>query len=147
MAAAIRGLCTAAKAGVQMSGNVLNSVLSADRRRAVDVLMATGDQQAAAAAAQVTDRTIRRWLGEPLFVAALQEAQTALLDAATADLVRASGAAVALLRRTVDNVDAPLALRIRAAGMLLDSVLRWRELRDLEVRLSALEEAIRAKGN
>ena len=143
MAAAIRGLCTAAKAGVQMSGNVLDPV----RRRAVDVLMATGDQQAAAAAAQVTDRTIRRWLLEPVFVAALQEAQAALLDAATSDLVRASGAAVALLRRTVDNVDAPLALRIRAAGMLLDSVLRWREVRDIEVRLSALEEVIRAKGN
>jgi hypothetical protein len=123
------------------------SVLDPGRRRAVDVLMATGDQQAAAAAAQVSDRTIRRWLGEPLFMAALQEAQAALLDAATADLVRASGVAVALLRRTVDNVDAPLALRIRAAGMLLDSVLRWRELRDLEVRLAALEEAIRAKGN
>lgn len=117
------------------------NVLTPDRRRALDALLATGDQQQAAAAAGVTDRTIRRWLVEPAFVAALQEAQGALLDATTNDLVRASGGAVGLLRRTVENVDAPLALRIRAAGILLDSTLRWRELRDIERRLAALEAA------
>jgi hypothetical protein len=88
----------------------------------------------------VNDRTLRRWLGEPDFVAALDLAQGAMLDRVTVDLVRASSGAVALLRSVCEDTNCKTALRLRAAQILLDSVLRWRELRDIERRLTALEE-------
>lgn len=118
-----------------------SNILTPDRRRAIDCLLATGDQQQAAAAAGVTDRTIRRWVLEPAFAAALQTAQDQQLDRVTGDLVRAAGGAVALLEATINNTDAALGLRLQAARTLLDAALRWRELRAIEQRLAALEAA------
>lgn len=118
-----------------------NALLSVKQRTAVDALLAHGDQRQAARAAGVSDRTLRRWLHEPDFAAAVTDAQDAALDAVTADLVRAAGGAVALLAATVDNEDAALGLRLQAARTLLDAALRWRELRGIEQRLAALEAA------
>ena len=128
-----------------MGAKPLN-VLSLDRCRAIDELLASGNQTAAAAAAGITHRTLRRWLTEPAFVAALDAAQDQLLDNVTVDLVRAASGAVALLDRVVSDPDAKTALRIRAAAILLDSVLRWRELRTVSRRLDALEQIFKEDG-
>ena len=122
-----------------MTGNVL---LSVKQQAALDSLIADGDQVKAARAAGVNARTIRRWLLEPAFAAALQTSQDATLDQVTADLVTAAGGAVALLASTVGNTDAALGLRLQAARTLLDAALRWRELRGIERRLDALEQAL-----
>lgn len=120
----------------------MNVLLSAQQRRALDVLLAGGDKHAAAQAARVNPRTLRKWMRDPAFLAALTSAQDATLDAVTNDLVRAAGGAVALLAATIDNTDAALALRLQAARTLLDAALRWRELRGIERRLEALEDAL-----
>lgn len=119
-----------------------NTLLSVKQRAAVDALLAHGDQTQAARAAGVNQRTLRRWMHEPDFAAALTQAQDTVLDKVTADLVRAAGGAVALLADTVDNTDAALGLRLQAARTLLDAALRWRELRSIEQRLQALEDAL-----
>lgn len=123
-----------------MGSKSLN-VLSSDRQRAINELLASGNQTKAAEAAGVTGRTLRRWLCEPAFVAALDEAQNQLLDDVTNDLVRASHDAVALLHRIVKDPNAKPSLQIRAAQIVIDSVLRWQELRDFDRRLTALEES------
>lgn len=120
----------------------MNVLLSAQQRRALDVLLAGGDKPTAAQAAKVNPRTLRKWMRDPAFLAALTSAQDATLDAVTNDLVRAAGGAVALLAGTVHNPDAALALRLQAARTLLDAALRWRELRGIERRLEALEQAL-----
>jgi transposase-like protein len=120
------------------------ALITVKQQAALDSLLADGDQVKAARAAGVNDRTLRRWMHDPAFAAALQQAQDATLDAVTSDLVRAAGGAVALLRETVDNADAALGLRLQAARTLLDAALRWRELRGIERRLDALEQAINA---
>ena len=79
-----------------------NTLLTVKQRAAVDALLAHGDQRQAARAAGVNDRTLRRWMHDPLFAAALQEAQDTALDQVTGDLVRAASGAVALLAATVD---------------------------------------------
>jgi hypothetical protein len=121
---------------------VTNVLISAKQQLALDVLLAGGDNPTAARAARVNERTIRKWMREPAFLAALTSAQDATLDQVTTDLVKAAGGAVALLKATVDNTDAALGLRLQAARTLLDAALRWRELRDVERRLDALEQAI-----
>ena len=119
-----------------------NVLLSVHQRKALDVLLAGGDKLTAAQAGGVNPRTLRKWMRDPAFLAALTDAQDTALDAVTTDLVRAAGGAVGLLATTVDNEDAPLALRIQAARTLLDAALRWHELRAIERRLEALERAI-----
>jgi hypothetical protein len=114
-------------------------LLAAEQRRAIDTLLATGDVNAAAAAAGCHVRTLQRWRQEPAFAAALQAAQDAQLDATAAVLAGATVEAVALLRRVVGNDAAQLSHRLRAAGTLLDASLRWHELRSLTQRIAALE--------
>ena len=119
-----------------------NALLSAQQRAAIDALLAHGDQTKAAKVAGVNERTLRRWMHVPAFVAALTAAQDATLDQVTNDLVKAAASAVALLAGTVDNTDAALGLRLQAARTLLDAALRWRELRGIERRLEALEQTL-----
>lgn len=129
-----------------MSDSVTRDLLNHAQQRAVDALLAGGDVAAAAAAAGVTDRTIQRWRKEPAFLAALQMAQDAALDRTAGALVAASGAAVALLRRVVEDDAAQMSHRLRAAGTLLDATLRWHELRSISQRLAQLEQQVGFSG-
>ena len=129
-----------------MSGSNGNNGLGPEKRKALDVLLATGNQTEAAAAANVHDRTLRRWLAsDPAFTQALYEAQGQALDSVTSALVYTSRGAVELLRETIDNENAKLPLRMKAAQIVLDACLRWHELRSLTQRIEALEEAQRGK--
>jgi len=119
-----------------------NVLISAKQQLALDVLLASGDRARAAQAAGVNDRTLRKWLHEPAFLAALQTSQDATMDQVTAALVTAAGGAVALLASMVDNTAVAPGLRAQAARTLLDAALRWRELRGIERRLDALEQAL-----
>ena len=128
-----------------MAGSNGNGI-GPEKRKALDVLLATGNVTDAAEAAGVHDRTLRRWLAtDPAFMAALYEAQGQALDSVTAALVYTSRGAVELLRQTIDNPDAKLALRMKAAQLVLDACLRWHELRSLTQRVESLEEAQRVK--
>ena len=119
--------------------------LSAEQRRALDALLGGADTLEAARAAGCSERTLMRWKAEPTFRQALQDAQDAALDATTGALVSASMASVALLRRVVENDNAQLSHRLRAAGTLLDATLRWHELRSVAQRVAALEGATHGK--
>ena len=114
-------------------------VLSPEKMRALFALLATGDVADASKASGASERTVARWRNEPAFMAALRSAQDAMLDATAAQLVSASSASVKLLKDTVENESAQLSHRLRAAATLLDSALRWVEMRSLTSRVAALE--------
>ena len=61
--------------------------LSASQRRAVLAVMATRTTVAAAEKAEVSLRTLHRWLGDPAFQAALTEAEAELQTVATRQLL------------------------------------------------------------
>ena len=126
-------------------GAVSTGVLTTDRLKAIDVIVAGGDDTAAAVAAGVTSRTIRRWKGEPAFADAIIRAQDELLEKTSIELTRSAQFAVALLRQFLADVAMKPQIRLRAAEILLNSTLRWRELKDVERRLAALEDAINAR--
>lgn len=116
------------------------NVLSNDRMLAVEAIVGGGDDTAAALAASVTPRTIRRWRQEPAFADAILRAQDEMLEKVSVDLARTARGAVALLRIFLTDANMKPQIRLRAAEILLNSTLRWRELRDIERRLAALEE-------
>ena len=120
-------------------GSTSTNFLSTDRLAAIDAIVAGGDDTAAALAANVTPRTIRRWKGEPAFADAIIRAQDEMLERVSVDLARTARYAVGLLRQFLADASMKPVIRVRCAEILLSSTLRWRELRDIERRLAALE--------
>lgn len=117
------------------------SKLSAKQHRALSALLTSKSVAEAAAATGLGERTIYRWLTDPAFRQALSAAEGELIDAATRRLLTLQGTALDTLEAVLGDEDASAGVRIRAAQMVLDHLLKLRELRDIEQRLQALEAA------
>lgn len=71
--------------------------------RAVGALATTGDVRVAAKPAQVSERTLRRWLTQPEFQAELNKAETELVRTATRRLERLVSKALGILEAVMDD--------------------------------------------
>lgn len=112
--------------------------------RAIAALLTTRSVSDAAAHVGISERTMFRWLAEPTFRRELADAEHELLDAAQRQLLLLQTDAISVLATMLRDADAPHAARLRAAQIVLDSLLKLRELRDLERRLTAIENAMEA---
>ena len=119
--------------------------LTSKQRKALAAIAGGCNLEDAALAAQVSSRTLYRWLEQSLFVSELRKLQrisaTEHMSVLSAELTR---------NRTVmtgarDDIEAPWAIRLRAAQALENSLLMWRESTDFEERLAALEAAYNAE--
>jgi hypothetical protein len=91
----------------------------------------------------ISERTIRRWLdSDPTFPQLVSSIRARALERAAGMLARGSAQAVRTLRDLMDP-SKPDTVRLSAARAWLDSVLRVRELVEIEARLVALEERAR----
>lgn len=99
---------------------------------------ANKSQQAACDAVGVPVRTLQNWLLDAEFQADLRQAEQALVSSAARRLLTLSDDAIAALAENLEPYTKPAA-QLRAAELVLSHVLKWRELGDLEARLSALE--------
>jgi hypothetical protein len=102
--------------------------------------LATGRTHAqAAAAANVSERTVNRRMSDPAFKARVRKARGAMVAAASgklaANMTAAADALVLLL------ADADPTVRLRAATKLIELGVRTAELVDLEHRVQELEKA------
>jgi hypothetical protein len=90
-------------------------------------------------AAGVSGRTVRRWLEDGRFRGEVARLRGALLDQTTGRLADAAIGAVATLTESL-AADSE-AVRVRAARAILAATLRYKEVLDLEQRVSKLEAA------
>jgi len=120
----------------------MSAKLSTAQRKALGALLSGADQDTTAAAAGVTERTIRRWQNEPLFAAALRAGQDQAIDAAVTSLTAAMRTAVQTLSGVMTDPDASNRVRVSAANAVLANGMKLIELRDLAERIAALEERI-----
>ena len=128
-----------------MAGN--GSELSAKQHRTISALLSTKSVIEAAAATGQGERTIYRWLSEPAFRQALSAAEGDLIDVATRRLLQLQGGALDTLEALLsDETDASAGVRLRAAQVVLDHLLKLREMRDIEQRLQALEASTAERG-
>lgn len=110
------------------------------KRRAITAFLETGSTAEAAEAANVTQRTVQRWLQDPTFAQALAEAEagelanTARLMAGNA--VKAAGALVEVL----EDTESSRKERIAAAKVFLTSLPNLRLLGSLEQKILDLEQ-------
>jgi site-specific recombinase XerD len=115
------------------------SHLSVRQQRAIEQLLTAESLTQAAVAAGISRRTLTRWLADPAFVAALEQAGSEAVANAARKLSGLSETAVEELRSILENGSTEV-VRLRAIEMVLAHALRWRELADLERRVAALEE-------
>jgi hypothetical protein len=126
---------------VSESDNKPIKELSSAQRKAIPHMLAARTMEDAAKAAGVSVRTLQRWHSEPLFYATLAAAETDAIDYSVRQLILLSDKAVESLKVVLEDEAANPATKIRASLGVLDSLIKLRELRNLEARLSALERA------
>lgn len=97
----------------------------------------------AAALAGVKRRQAHRWLREPAVQAAVRERSAEAVRRAAAALEQAGRDAALTLVAALEAEHWPV--RLRAAELLLDRLLKFREHLDLEARIAALEERLRER--
>ena len=114
------------------------------QQRAVVALLQTRNIAEASAQTGIPTRTMYRWLREEPFRLAVLAAEGEAIDAATRRLVGLQTKALDVLDGLLDAANPP-AIRLRAAQSVLDILLEYRELRNLEERLSRLEAALDAQ--
>ena len=115
--------------------------LSTKQHLAIAALLAHPTVGAAAIAAGCGNRTLRRWLVDPDFRRELVAAELDLIDSAVRLMVSDIEANAKVMRTIRDDPTNGPAVRLRAAVAIADDLLRWRELRNVEARLGALEVA------
>ncbi len=113
--------------------------LTGKQHQAIRAMLSSSTVTAAAAKVGVNERTMRRWLDNEVFRVALLAAEESLIDHATRRLVAGQEMAIGILFDTMDGTIQPDAVKLRAAQIALEHLVKLRMLRDVERRLSALE--------
>lgn len=106
---------------------------------ALAALVSSGSVQEAAKAAGVATKTVHAWLYQPAFKAALRQMELDALESFSRSLVALAELTATAIRDGL--TDESITVRLRAAGMVLDGILRTRELLTLEQRVAELEAA------
>jgi gamma-glutamyl:cysteine ligase YbdK (ATP-grasp superfamily) len=114
--------------------------LTPRQHKAISALLLAPTLKAAAEQAGCAERTLRGWLSEPAFAAALAAAEGQAIDAATRRLIALQDSAVDALEQVLADAKTSAAVRVRASAVVLEYLLKLRELRNMEQRLSRLEE-------
>jgi len=113
--------------------------LNTNQRRAIAALLTSKSIKAAAELADVGERTLYRWLTLPEFRTELSQHEGATIDQAARRLVELGEKAIDELESILGNTQAAEGLKLRAAQTVLDYLLKLRELRNIEQRLTELE--------
>jgi uncharacterized protein YcaQ len=121
-----------------MAGAV-NDILSPDQEQAIIALLNEPTVNRAAAVAKVGERTLYRWLTEPMFAKAYREARREAFRHAIALTQKYTPAAVQTLMKVMADPAAAHSAKVSAAAVLLKFSRESIELDDLAARIEALE--------
>lgn len=113
--------------------------LTQAQQKAVAALLQAPNVKEAAALAAVSRGTLYRWMADPNFATALKAAESEALAALSRRLVVMGDAAAAALGDALAP-ERDIRDRLRAAQIVLDNLLKLKELLDFEQRLAALEQ-------
>jgi len=108
------------------------------QQKCIEALLTSGSVTAAAEAANVNRGTIYRWKSDPVFMAALKEAEAEAVQGLSRALAGLGDMAAQALRDALAPSN-KISVRLRAAEIVTDRLLKIRELVELEARIAALE--------
>lgn len=125
-----------------MQENSENSITT-KQQKAITALLTERTTTAAAKKAGIAERTLYTWLNEPDFRAALRSAEKDILDGVTRRLSAGQTLALDTLEKLVKSARHE-STKLRASVAWLEMSLKFRDMQDIEERLTALEAAINA---
>ena len=103
-------------------------------------MVTTGTVTGGAKAAGVAVKTVYEWMKQPAFTAELKDAENLAIIEFGRQLVALAALTAAALRDGL--TDDSIQVRLRAAQLMTDGILKIREHSDLSARLAELEAAI-----
>ncbi len=115
--------------------------LSSKQSRTLLLLLSGNTIEQAAEHAGVNPATIHRWLKDETFVAVYRDASSRALEQAIVTIQAAAQEAARVLLETMQDAEAPASVRLRAAQLVLDACLKWREAELLQ-RVEQLEQDV-----
>jgi transposase-like protein len=119
------------------------ATLTPKQIRAIEALTTAataGDISKAADLVGINRATIYKWMRTAPFQAALKTAEGAALESLSRALVAMGEKSTGVLSTVLDDPTAKNPDRLRAVSIVLDSLLKLRELVDLEERVRKLED-------
>ena len=119
--------------------------LTPKQKAAIAALLVAKNQAQAASIAGVKMRTLSRWLTLPEFREELTKAESEAINEAARRLTGLASKAIENLEMMLSDPVLPAQQRIYVSKILLDGLLKVRELAVLEERISRLEEVINGK--
>jgi hypothetical protein len=111
---------------------------------AIAALLARPSIEDAARVAGVAEKTLRRWMREPQFIAQYLQARRDSVSQAIARVQQGMGAAAITMLKLMTDPNVPAAVRLRAAEAVFSCGVKGIEVEDIEVRLAELEQAAEA---
>lgn len=120
----------------------IGSQLSRNQQRAIPSLLENRTIEDAARAVGLSERTIHRWLTEPTFILVLRSVEGKVIAEAVRALIYDLRKNHETMREIRDDEDESAHVRLRAAQILDNSLLRWREMQNIEERFVYLEELV-----
>lgn len=125
------------------NGTDSQKTITPRQARAIAALLTSGTVSSAATTSGTAVRTLHRWLSEDeSFKAALQDAESEILDGAARRLLSLHARAIDAVAAILDAEDAEdisPALKLRAAVAVIDATGKLMALRRLEARVADLE--------
>lgn len=100
----------------------------------------------AAVAANIADKTARRWLKLQCVQDALKAAQKQVFNQALTGLMLKVDKAIETLDRNMSSEDTPASTQVRAAQIVLEQSLQVHKMGELEAKYAELEQIIKASG-
>lgn len=116
--------------------------MSPKQQKAIAALLTNDTKKAAASAAGVDPRTLRRYFEDPEFRAEYRKAFSELLEDSTRKAQQSIAPALQVLREIAGNGRETGQVRVSAARSLLEYSLRLTEQLDLLQRLEELEKVV-----
>ena len=107
--------------------------------QAIQALLSTRTRAEAAEVAGCSERSIYNWLAEPLFSTELLKRENILRREIGRRLSQDAGRVIDLLQSIIEDENADVRLRLRAADLWLSYIIRTQDYSEIEERLTKLE--------
>ncbi len=118
--------------------------ITTKQQKAIAALLSERTARDAAKTAGVGERTLYKWLGEPGFREALRSAEADILDDVTRRLTAGQRLALDTLEKLIQSARHE-STKLTACVSWLNMYLKFRDMKDIEDRLTALEAAQNGK--
>lgn len=119
-------------------------VITVKQQKAITALLSERTGRDAARKAGVNEKTLYTWLNDPAFRGALREAEKKILDDVMWRLSAGQRLALDTLEKLIQSARHE-STKLTACVQWLSLFIKYRDMRDIDERLTALEAAINDK--